>query len=453
MDLIAFAIRNLVFPYMEIVKGNTIRKKMKFLKSMEKKDYQFIKKKQEEELKKLLLHCIENVRAYEHLKYLKDNIEKNPYEALSKFPILTKKEFNKNKNLYMAKNIDPKNAIPNKTGGSTGEPVNFYMDRETVEWYEAARWQGLSRFGIKIGDRSVMIWASQNDVKNTLNNKKKFYKELLLKNRIIIPAWDINKETFNMYFEKINRFKPLYIYGYPSYIYQFAKLMLENNKRFSFKLKGVVTTAENLYGHQRELIEKAFDCPVINEYGARDAGILAFQCKNNKMHLNILNAFYEIIDKDTKKEKKDLEQGLIVVTDLHNYIMPRLRYVLGDVVTFSNSKCSCGIETPILKEIDGRDDEFFLTKTGEQFDSHFFNIYAREMKGVYQYQIIQHSPESMTLKIVKAENFDEKEVEDYVSIIKERFKDIDIKIEYVENIPVTNSGKVRYTIREYSYDI
>ncbi|AZT89887.1 phenylacetate--CoA ligase family protein [Caldicellulosiruptor changbaiensis] len=449
MDIFAILIRNVFFPLMELFKGNRIRKKLNILRNNQSKSKLEIENIQKEELKKLLLFCLEHVPAYKKFEYLREKIMTEPENALLEFPILEKKEFNQNRDLYLSDKANLSHCILNKTGGSTGEPVKFYIDRETVEWYEAARYLGLSWWGINIGDRCLMLWASLNDIENAKNFKDKL-KELVLKNRLIISSWEINERNIENIAKKIQKYKPSFIYAYPSAAYKLASLIKENKIELKLKLKGVVTTAENLYEYQKDLIEEVFRCPVINEYGARDGGIIAYQCRKGKMHLMTLTGYYEFVDIEGVEDRN---KKAILVTDLHNYVMPRLRYRLGDVVTLDDEMCDCGIGFPTIKEIDGRIDEIFVAKSGEIYDSHFFNILAREMEGVLQYQLIQHDLDNMTLKIVKGKRFDEREVEQFVKSIKNKFGDISIKVDYVNEIPTGPSGKIRYTIREYKIPI
>jgi len=94
MDISAFFIRNVIFPLMEKIKGNTIRKKLRILQQLCYSSKEEVENFQKEELKNLLLYCIDNVPAYKELKYLKEKIEKDPIAAISEFPVLEKKNFN-----------------------------------------------------------------------------------------------------------------------------------------------------------------------------------------------------------------------------------------------------------------------------------------------------------------------------------------------------------------------
>ncbi len=108
-------------------------------------------------------------------------------------------------------------------------------------------------------------------------------KERFLKNRILISAYDLNPDSLSQYIKKLTKFQPVYFYGYASALYSFAKLMEDNCLFPGYRPKTVILTAETLYAHQRTEMEKVFKCPVVNEYGARDAGIIAYECPKGNM--------------------------------------------------------------------------------------------------------------------------------------------------------------------------
>ncbi|MEW6448321.1 MAG: hypothetical protein AB1426_09570 [Bacillota bacterium] len=225
--------------------------------------------------------------------------------------------------------------------------------------------------------------------------------------------------------------------------------MKEQGLRITKKLKGVVSTAETLYDDQRLLIQSSFGAPVINEYGARDGGIIAYECPSGSMHIAEENLILEIVDIQTGKKAEDGHSGLVIVTDLHNCSMPRLRYQLGDVARLSNEGCECGKQLRVLQTIEGREDDIFVSREGKLVHGHFWNHIARNMNGIKQFQLIQHDRESVTLKIVKNEKFKPEEVEFFVHQIRDVLGDININVVYCERIEPTASGKLRYAVREF----
>ncbi len=448
MDKVKWIIEKGVYPYMEKRRGNRIRPKVEELKRNQILLPDQLADLQREKLEFLLLHCIQNVPAYEPYRYLEEEIGRDPRGALFKFPVLTKSKFKESFDSYLSKNADPNTLIANHTGGSTSEPLKFYMDRHMVEYYEAARWRGLSWWGITPGSRSVMIWGNPLEL-GRYQAKKYSLKERWLKNRIMIPAYSLRADEMENYLDTIRRFQPEYIYGYASALNLFSELMLRQNQTIGLKLKAVVTTAETLHDFQRQAIESAFGCPVVNEYGARDGGIIAYQCREGSMHISADNAILEIVDPQSLEALPAAESGALLITDLNNYVMPRLRYQLGDRAALSDAGCRCGIGLPVLEKLDGREDDMFVTIDGRFIHGHAFNHLSRRMHSIRKFQIIQESPAYAQLLIVPSDDFDRSEIDEYISKVRELLPGTQIDASLVEEIPVSGSGKFRYTIRQF----
>lgn len=452
MDFNAGVIRHVCFPLMEKLKNNEIRANLTYLQRTQKLSPAQIKNLQAEKLTKLLLHCLQEVPAYADQQQLKDAIVADPMTALTSFPVLTKKIFIANADDYLAQGVDTTQLIANRTGGSTGEPVRFYLDRKTVEFFEAARWRGLSWWGVHIGDRSAMIWGSPIE----LNNQQQLsyrLKERYLKNRIVIPAYNLNPAAIRQYMDSLNNFRPKYFYGYASALHVFAEMMLSAGVSLNFRPQAVVSTAETLHDFQRKKIEHAFGCPAVNEYGARDGGIIAYECPQGHMHQSAENALIEIVDMTTYQPVEPGQTGLILVTDLNNFVMPRLRYALGDVGALAPEPCPCGIGLPVLAKIQGREDDTFVTANGSLVHGHFVNHIARNLTGIHQFQLIQHSPTSATLKIVQKPNFSQEELDFFLAEIRKMLGPIEVKVAMVDSIPTSSSGKIRYAKRDFPLEI
>lgn len=448
MDLVKPFINKILYPAMEIKNGNRIRQNIGELLDSQNDAPAEIRQLQERKLKLLLNECIKNVPAYGRFSDLKDEINDHAFDALLKFPVLSKAEFSKNPDVYINETVPASQLIPNRTGGSTAEPVKFYMDRHTVEYYEAARWRGLSWWGITPGSRSVMIWGSPLEL-NQAEQKKYRFKEKWLKNRIMIPAYALKPERMKDYIQTIIDYRPEYLYGYSSALYAFSSHMLETDMKLPLKLKAVVSTSETLFDFQRQTIQKAFNCPVVNEYGARDGGILAMECPKGSMHISAENAILEIVDPKTYETLPYGRSGVLLVTDLNNLSMPRLRYKLGDMAVLSGQSCACGMGLPVLEKIDGRVDDMFITMDGELVHGHAFNHIARSLSAVKKFQIIQHSPSYAVLSIIKNTDCNPDEIDTFINGARKLLPGTQIEVKFVDDIPLTGSGKFRYAIRKF----
>ncbi len=452
MPLTGYLIRHVHWPLMERLKENRTRHYLQELRDSQHLDRGALLTNQRRRLHSLLHHAVQHVPAYEEFaaEFSSNSDPHQPERFLQQLPVLTKSHFRNASQAYLARGADPSRLLPNRTGGSTGEPTHFYLDRPTVERYEAARWLGLSWHGIRIGDPSVMIWGSPIEL-GQQQAKRHRMKERYLKNRLMLPAYDLDERRLEQDLRLIRRFRPSYLYGYASALHTLAQMMRQRSIRLRHRLKAVVSTAESLHDHQRAAISDAFGAPVVNEYGARDGGIIAYQCPAGRMHAFTENSWLEVVDPVSKHPLPTGKAGLLLVTDLHNYAMPRLRYQVGDIVAFSPETCSCGVQYPLLAQIDGREDDMFVSTRGHYVHGHYFNHIVRNMDSFRTFQIVQHEPHRLTLKLVKdEENYSPADETRLLTGIRSALgEDISINVRYVDEIPPSSSGKTRYAIREF----
>ncbi len=139
-------IEHAVYPAMERIRGNRIRAGFRALKATEAATEEQLRDLQRHRLAALLRTCVRSVPAYQNLGITEADIDADPFHALASIPILRKADVRANPGAYVNTAFDPQRFIPNTTGGSTGEPLRFYMDRTAAESYESARFRGLSWF-------------------------------------------------------------------------------------------------------------------------------------------------------------------------------------------------------------------------------------------------------------------------------------------------------------------
>lgn len=446
MDLQKHAIERILYPLMEIKSGNKTRRYLKELHRSAKLTSTELEGLQRQRLSKLLLSCVDRVEAYRDYSFLKERISADPEGALRRFPVLTKARFRQDGEAYLNADCQKEALIENRTGGSTGEPIRFYMDRFTVEHYEAARWRGLSWWNITPGSRSVMIWGNSLELE-AAGQEAVRRKDRLLKNRVVLSAYDLRPAELPRHMRFLADYKPEYLYGYATALYTLAEMMRREGLSSPCRLKAVVSTSETLFDYQRESIGEVFGCPVVNEYGAKDAGILAYQCRLGGMHIASENAFLEVVDPVTHEPLPRGESGLLVVTDLNNFCMPRLRYALGDRATLSDKSCACGMALPLLEKIDGREDDMFVKVGGGYVHGHAFNHLTRRFHSVAQFRIVQLRPDYAELTVVKTPDAEENEIEAFRVSVAELLPGTEIKLDCADSIERTVSGKERYAVR------
>jgi phenylacetate-CoA ligase len=452
--LTSWMISRLIWTLMEKFKGNHVREYLAEMRQFQFQPAEDIESTKKEKLEKLLLHCVQHVPAYQaYAAELENSMQGpswDPADFLKKLPILTKSEFNDRSADYLSSVVDKAGLISNQTGGSTGDPTRFYLDRFTVEHYEASRWRGLGWHDIHIGDPSVMIWGSSIEI-NQLKRRMFVWKERFLKNRIILSAYDLDEGQLDRYLNQIRRYKPKYLYGYASALFLLAEMIIRSGRTADVPLQAVVSTSETLHPHQREALKQAFDCPVVNEYGARDGGIIGFECSGGQLHIPVDNCHLEVVDLSSRLPLPNGQRGLLLVTDLNNFSMPRLRYELGDVASLSDQRCSCGVNLPILDRVEGRETDVFVTTGGCFVYGAFFNRLMLKLNSFRGFQMIQHAPNRMTVKLIKhPTNYQPHDEFKFIESIHTALgADLQIYVEHVDEIPRSASGKLRYAVREF----
>ena len=384
--------------------------------------------------------------AYHNNPYYRKVLEANKihptdiqsFEDVSKLPILDKEDIRKNVNLLGAQNENVRTSV-RYTSGLTGIPLKIEKDRRTTALMDAVMYRSYGWYGITPGEKQLRIWGTKiNPVERIGTHLKDF-----LLNRVRLSAFELNENYFLKTVEKVKKMKPRYIYGYAQSVFQFAKFIEDQNIRLdNIKFKAVIVTGEMSFDWQRETIKKSFDCPVVNEYGCTEVGIIAIECPFGRMHI-MADALYV----ECPKSEQDSEEGDIVLTELNNFHAPFIRYRIGDRGIILNSSCKCGCNFPQLSSLKGRSDEFILFPDGRKVDPYIFEYILKGLPKKYgainQFEIIQDADSSLTVRLVCGP-CDEKKIgkaiEDNWS--KLYGKCVPLKFQFVTELTKNKSGKL-----------
>lgn len=376
----------------------------------------------------------------EHYKKLFDSAGINPkkvknFEFLEKLPILSKDLLRSDAEKFI--NKSRKIVYTAKTGGTTGAPLITPFDSESTQWAFALITRFFEQSGVKYGDRNLHMTGQQVV---PINAKSRFWRRDFLGNSLYLSIHHLSPKNFSSYWQKITQFKPRYIFGYASFIYDLARLINENKLSGQLKLKGVFPSSEKLTVKMRSEMEIAFDCKVFDHYGSTEGIPLITQCKVGNYHIVPESGIIEFINKSGEKAKAG-EYSEMIMTSLRQFSRPILRYKIGDTAVFSNEKCSCGLKWLMIQELSGRLSEWITLKDGRKI-SQFSHQVFKVISNVAESQIIQHDYDRFEVFVVKDKEF----VEANEKQIFKRFSelignDFDLKINYVTEISKTNAGK------------
>jgi len=440
--------KSFYIPLIDSYKGNSVIKYINKLEQTQWISREEIKDLQEKKLRILIQHAYQNVPYY-HIIFRKNGLKPEDIktaEDLGKIPILTREELRNNFNDLIARNISPKKRVLSSTGGSTGEPVKFYLPKDGgLAW--GAFWRALVWYGIERGDKFAQIWSHSHSHAIKTN----FYKKIgeFLRGYIFLSAFDMSEKKLKYFANTLIKFKPKYLDSYPSAAYILAKYV--KKKGFNIKLKSVITTAEKLYDYQRQTIEEAFGCKVFEYYGCGECLSMAYECPEHKdLHITSEKVIIETL----KKEISALpgEMGSVVVTDLDNYVMPFIRYENGDMATISDEFCDCGRELPLMKSVEGRITDVIVKSDGFISSPIVTTIFKN--LPIQQYQVIQEEKKHLVIKIIKDVKYSQKDTDFILKKMNNYLdKDVEINIDFTDNILNTKAGKQRVVISKVPFEI
>ncbi|MCW4051991.1 MAG: hypothetical protein NWE78_02120 [Candidatus Bathyarchaeota archaeon] len=450
--------RNIVYPLIDIYDRSSV---LKFLKLYEKSQWWSLKRlrdMQERKLGKMIHHAWNNVPYYRRI-FKKQNLrpeKTKKIEDLEKIPVLTHDDIRQHLDDLVAVNKSRDSLARIQTTGTTGHPLVLYKDRNGVSSGMASLYRGLSWCGYSLGEKMAVIWGARTIP--TRFSKYQLLKERLRRlttRRILISAWNLGQKDIKVAIERLNKKKPTFLRGYVSPIYLLASFINQKDAEINFSLKGISTTAEPLLSFQRAEIEKAFRCEVFDQYGCGEVFSLGFECEEHmKLHIPTERVHIEFLDLDDKTPVSEGETGRIVVTCLENYGMPLIRYDTDDLGSKREESCTCGRKLPLMNPITGRTLDLIRLPNGKIIYGGFFAYALEDMEwiakyGIVQFQVIQKKRDHVVLKIQSQRTPVGQDLRSFLDLMQTSVgKDVFFEIRFVDEIPVSASGKRRYIISE-----
>ena len=306
--------------------------------------------------RKIVEYHFKNNKSYQEF------VGKSEIQNWSALPIMTKKEFQKPLQERLSRGYTLKNVYVNKTSGSSGDPFIFAKDK----FCHALTWANIiNRFGWFGIDFNSSLQARFYGIPlDCIGNTKERLKDFL-KNSYRFTIFDLSDAVLETVLVKFQNKKFDYINGYTSSIVLFAKFLQKKNIVLTSvcpTLKCCVVTSEMLFEEDKLLMEKQFGIPVVNEYGASELDLIAFQNQNNEWQVNSETLFIEILD-DENKILPYGKEGRIVITSLYNKAHPFIRYDIGDIGILDKKST---FKKPILKKLIGRTNDIAVLPSGKK---------------------------------------------------------------------------------------
>jgi phenylacetate-CoA ligase len=429
-------LRKTFFYFLDKIKGNPVLEHLRQIQMInDSEDIHLMDNYQANQLNIILTESTRNTLFYK--KYNPDDI--------TNFPVINKSIIKANENLFISEKYDKKKLIRNVTSGSTGTPFPSYRDINKKNRNTADVLYFGKQAGFEIGEPLfyLKIWSSAN----RKSRIKRFIENIYPIDVINLSGSNVRKFIGKLLNVKAN----IHINGYSSALEEVCKYLDGNTfeKLKNKSIKSIITQSEAVSDETKKRLEKYLNCKVCSRYSNLENGILAQQTINNNDNFKINNASYyiEILKVDSDEPVKPNEYGRIVITDLYNFAMPFIRYDTGDIGRFGINEDG-SINKFYFSDIQGRKLDLLLDTKGNVVSSYIMYKNMFKYPEIDQYQLIQEDKKKYRF-IISSKNGFKKE-----KIIKDELitflgDDAIFEVEYIDEIPLLDSGKRRKIVNNY----
>jgi phenylacetate-CoA ligase len=368
------------------------------------------------------------------------------WRDFSALPVLTKEIIRERLDDLIREDVSPRRLIKKYTSGSTGVPLTLYQDRLSSDAASAGNFRNFLRSGWRVGEVMAIFHGTYPIV-----SRWRHAAQQMLRSAYQFDAFHAGPEQMEQWVEQWRKLKPRIARGLPSLIARFAAHLEAAGRRVP-PLRGVFTSGEKLYQHQRELITRVFGCQVYDCYGSTEVQNIASECWRGRMHVN---ADFVVLETEVLPFANAACRPFIV-TSLWNFAMPFIRYRNEDRGALREDSCDCGNNFPLMELNIARQTDYFVLPRGRVVHGSFFvDIISWSSDSIINFQFQQTGTDAITLWIVPRTGREAKK--DYaVRRTLERIKslgltDVEVTVREVKEIPLSISGKHRYVRSEAAH--
>jgi len=446
LDLYAWACENVLSPAWERVRRRPTLTHLDLLEQTQWLAPDIIESIQLEKLRALLTHARNHVPYYRELfrSVGFDPRGMRSREDIEIIPVLTKDIIRERYDDL----VDPAHRglnLKKGTSGSTGTPLKFEYCRSSYAWREATRIRGYRWAGYRVGSPTFYYWAQVHAPPEGAKGLK-LRLDRALKRETFVDSMKQDEASMRAAVDLLRKAAPTTIVCYTQSCAQWARFIVDEGLR-DWGDVPVICGAEAVLPADRAAIAKAFGPDIYETYGSRETMLMAAECcAHDGMHLSEENLLLEVaVGEGAKRAVKAGETGEVVVTDLHNYGMPFIRYVNGDLARMSSSDaiCRCGRGLRKLDRVDGRRADTLRDGAGNPIPGIVFHVLFSDSRRevIKQFQAIQHKNGDITFKAVRGQDWDEAAFAKIMGRFREYLRGLNLKIEMCEAIPPASNGK------------
>lgn len=337
--------------------------------------------------------------------------------------------------------VGPGERLVSRTGGTTGASMKVYTTLADRQERFALLDHFRESFGYKLGEK--VAWfsgkelATQRDV-----SRGRCYRDDLLNNIRFFSTFHINDSNFSSYWQALEKFKPRFMVGFPSSIFDLAAMANARGLVASYDVETVFPTAETVLGAHRDAVGSVFKAKMADQYASSEGAPFILECHHSRLHIHPLSGLFEVVN----DRGEPASEGEVLVTSFTTRGTPLVRYRIGDRVKLAEpgDKCGCGSTFPLVDWIDGRTSDFLWSPENGRVNLGNLSNSTKDVDGILSFQVLQNEPNSIEVLVVGTHRFDATQRRLFMEALRVRTgSKMAINLRMVDSIPREKSGKFR----------
>ncbi|MGZ5037782.1 MAG: hypothetical protein ACXWGT_13505 [Usitatibacter sp.] len=400
-------------------------------------------------LAETLRWAFDTVPAFQGFRGLLDG-HSDPRDVLQKLPVTDKLDIKRHPAMYLSRGMSAGARMEMFTGGSTRNPMQFYLQKHVTRPKESAFIQDF-RDRIGVGPADMMLALRGRTVPTAAQPGGRIWMHEPIKRQLILSSDHLEKRYMPAYAEALALHRPAYIEAFPSALFPLARWLAANPlPEFTRHVKGVMLYSENVYGFQMEKFREVFGCPILSHYGHSERVLMAASMPDDERYFFWPQyGHFELLDAENRPITQPGKLGFVVGTSFDNKVMPFIRYRTGDLAVLSERGHPSLPGYPACERIVGRLQEFIVCRDQRLVSITTIGVaHFPELAEVETIQYEQDRPGRLVLKVVADHALTAEQARRIGAAVAAKTQGgCDVEVVQVEAIARTPRGKARMLVQ------